>query len=131
MHDIREPRGFGILPSPKTPEQSAEEIVAIADFFESVVWRPLILLLRWPFMLIAAKKDLTHDVHQLSIAGQIGFTFLCMFGFLAQLGIVLFSSLRLLVDTSALATGMWASVAAFAVLTAVRLAVGARVNMKT
>ncbi len=84
--DTREHWLFG---APKTSEQKLSEIEQVAEFVEWVVWRPALLLVRWPWWpAYLGFRNENHIRAQFSFAGEFAFRALCFVGLICELLLV-------------------------------------------
>ena len=119
----------GLLPRPTTPEEQAKQLDEIADFFELVIWHPLLLFIRWPYATVWCVHDATHDWHFLSTAGKLLFLFICIVGACSQICALVVTALYWTTSSDSLFPVAIIASVAYAVLTAVRLGIGINVSV--
>lgn len=113
--------------APKTSEQKLSEIEQVAEFVEWVVWRPVLMLVRWPWWpLYLDVLDKPHGFWRFSTEGRFAFLLLCLLAFAAEVVIVLTVVLKPLISLSFViqdaTIAAWAGVA-FAACTLTRIIV--------
>lgn len=121
--------------APETPEESANTIEDLANFFESVVWTPIILLLRWPLWPAIERTRKRH--HHSATYGELerlGFEMLCTVAFICQLLIIWTLGARSVMAKQLMMPDMttlaWFLTAFFA-LTVIRICFWMRDNLST